>query len=342
MEKDNKSKKLKSKSLKKVDKELIKADTYSTTGVSSNTSGKNKKNKKKNSKKKKILKICLFVLLALFIIGAGVVVGVVTGIIDKTDSIGLDEIQLYNLTSFVYDKDGNEIGSLYDSENRITIEYKDLPEHVVDAVVSIEDERFFSHNGVDIKRTAGAIFTYIFNGGKSNFGGSTITQQLVKNVTSDKESSWTRKIREWYRAIVLETKMTKEQIFESYVNTIYMGDGAYGIEVASQNYFGKSIKDVNIAEAAVLAAIIQSPEATNPYKSEEAKQRLLDRQKVVLSQMLKLNKITQEEYDEAVNYEIVFKKEEVQISTDVQSYYVDAVFEQVKQDLMEEKELVKV
>ena len=337
MEKDNKSKKLKSKSLKKVDKELIKADTYSTTGVSSNTSGKNKKNKKKNSKKKKILKICLFVLLALFIIGAGVVVGVVTGIIDKTDSIGLDEIQLYNLTSFVYDKDGNEIGSLYDSENRITIEYKDLPEHVVDAVVSIEDERFFSHNGVDIKRTAGAIFTYIFNGGKSNFGGSTITQQLVKNVTSDKESSWTRKIREWYRAIVLETKMTKEQIFESYVNTIYMGDGAYGIEVASQNYFGKSIKDVNIAEAAVLAAIIQSPEATNPYKSEEAKQRLLDRQKVVLSQMLKLNKITQEEYDEAVNYEIVFKKEEVQISTDVQSYYVDAVFEQVKQDLMEEK-----
>ena len=337
MEKDNKSKKLKSKSLKKVDKELIKADAYSTTGVSSNTSGKNKKNKKKNSKKKKILKICLFVLLALFIIGAGVVVGVVTGIIDKTDSIGLDEIQLYNLTSFVYDKDGNEIGSLYDSENRITIEYKDLPEHVVDAVVSIEDERFFSHNGVDIKRTAGAIFTYIFNGGKSNFGGSTITQQLVKNVTSDKESSWTRKIREWYRAIVLETKMTKEQIFESYVNTIYMGDGAYGIEVASQNYFGKSIKDVNIAEAAVLAAIIQSPEATNPYKSEEAKQRLLDRQKVVLSQMLKLNKITQEEYDEAVNYEIVFKKEEVQISTDVQSYYVDAVFEQVKQDLMEEK-----
>ena len=337
MEKDNKSKKLKSKSLKKVDKELIKADTYSTTGVSSNTSGKNKKNKKKNSKKKKILKICLFVLLALFIIGAGVVVGVVTGIIDKTDSIGLDEIQLYNLTSFVYDKDGNEIGSLYDSENRITIEYKDLPEHVVDAVVSIEDERFFSHNGVDIKRTAGAIFTYIFNGGKSNFGGSTITQQLVKNVTSDKESSWTRKIREWYRAIVLETKMTKEQIFESYVNTIYMGDGAYGIEVASQNYFGKSIKDVNIAEAAVLAAIIQSPEATNPYKSEEAKQRLLDRQKVVLSQMLKLNKITQEEYDEAVNYEIVFKKEEVQISTDVQSYYVDAVFEQVKQEKKKKK-----
>ena len=244
---------------------------------------------------------------------------------------------MYNLTSFVYDRDQNQIGELYDSENRITVEYNDLPQHVIDAVVSIEDERFFTHNGVDLKRTAGAIFTYVINKGSSNFGGSTITQQLVKNITSDKESSWTRKIREWYRATVLETKMTKEEILTSYLNTIYLGDGAYGIEVASQNYFGKSVKDINIAEAAILGAIIQSPEATNPYKSDEAKQRLLDRQKVVLSQMKKLGKITQEQYDEATNYEIAFKKEKVEVNTAIQSYYVDAVFEQVKEDLMEEK-----
>ena len=337
MEKNNKSNnKIQPKALKKVDRELVKGGSSSNTNT--NVNGKKTgKAKKKNSKKKKVFKIIFFILLALFVIGAGIVVGVVSGIIDKTDSIGLEDIQLYNLTSFVFDKDGNEIGKLFDSENRITIEYKDLPKHVVDAVIAIEDERFFTHKGVDLKRTAGAVFTYVINGGKSNFGGSTITQQLVKNVTSDKESSWTRKIREWYRATVLETKMSKEQIFESYVNTIYLGDGAYGVEVASQNYFGKNVQELNIAEAAILGAVIQSPEATNPYKSEEAKKRLLDRQKVVLNQMLKLNKITQEEYDEALNFEIAFKKEKIEINTDVQSYYVDAVFEQVKQDLMEEK-----
>ena len=96
------------------------------------------------------------------------------------------------------------MGSLFDRENRISVEYKDLPTHVVDAVVAIEDERFFSHHGVDIKRTAGAIVTYILNGGKSNFGGSTITQQLVKNITKDDDANWKRKVREWYRAYTLE------------------------------------------------------------------------------------------------------------------------------------------
>lgn len=335
---NNHKKKLQPKALMKVDKELKnKSKSTSSYATQNGTQGKGKKSKKNNSKKKKILKICFFVFLALVIIGTGVVVGVITGIIDKTDSIGLDDIQAYNLTSFVYNKNGDEIGKLYDSENRITIEYKDLPQHVVDAIVSIEDERFFTHKGVDVKRTLGAVVTYVFNGGKSNFGGSTITQQLVKNVTSDKESSWTRKIREWYRATVLETKMSKEDILVAYLNTIYMGDGAYGIEVASQNYFGKKIQDVNIAEAAVLAAIIQSPESTNPYKSEEAKNKLLDRQKIVLNQMKKLGKITEDEYNEACNTEIAFKKEQVVVNADIQSYYVDAVFEQVKKDLMEEK-----
>lgn len=336
---NQKKKKLQPKALMKVDKS-IKNSAKSTNGNTPKKplKEKNTGKKKDNKKRKKILKICFFVFLALVVIGIGIVVGVLTGIIDKTDSVSLEQIQAYNLTSFVYDKDENEIGKFYDSENRVIIEYKDLPKHVVDAITSIEDERFFTHKGVDIKRTLGAVVTYVFNGGKSNFGGSTITQQLIKNTTSDKESSWTRKVREWYRATVLETQMSKEEIMAAYLNTIYMGDGAYGIEVASQNYFGKNVQDVNIAEAAVLAAIIQSPESTNPYKSDEAKERLLDRQKVVLSQMKKLGKITEDEYNEASNAEIVFKKEKVELNNgEVQSYYVDAVFEQVKADLMEEK-----
>lgn len=301
----------------------------------------NSKNKKSIAKKrrKKIFKICFFVMLALVIICTGVVIGVITGVIDKTDSLDLEDLKVYKETSFVYDKDGNQIGAFYDSENRITVKYDDIPKHVMDAVISIEDERFFKHHGIDIKRTVGAIFTYLTHGGKSSFGGSTITQQLVKNIKNDKEATWTRKIREWYRAIVLENKLSKEEIFEAYVNQIYMGDGAYGFEVASRNYFNKSLSEVNLAEAAVLAAIIQSPEATNPYKSEEAKQKLLDRQKLVLDQMLKLGKITKEEYDEATKTEITFTKGDtsaIATSSGVQyTYYVEAVREAVIKDLME-------
>lgn len=319
---------------KKSDMRTVRKINKETADVKNMKNGKKKKNHKKGWK---IFRICLFVFLALCIVGAGIVVGVITGIIDKTESISDEALTGGKETSHIYDKDGNEIGALYDSENRISVEYKDLPKSVVDAVVAIEDERFFKHKGVDIKRTAGAIFTYIINGGKSSFGGSTLTQQLVKNLSKDDETSWTRKIREWYRAITLEKKISKEEIFALYVNTIYFGDGAYGIEVASKNFFGKSIKDVNIAESAILAAQIQSPEATNPYKSEEAKKRLLDRQKVVLNKMLELGSITQEEHDKAVEQEITFQKEVVSLTNEVQSYFVDAVVEAVIKDLQEEK-----
>lgn len=328
-------KKIKFKSLSRKDKkDLIENTNPNDPNSKNDKKGKNKKDRKTGWK---IFRICIFVFIALAIIGTGVVVGVISGIIGKTNSIELKDIELQNITSFVYDKDENEIGAFFDSENRVTVKYEEIPQVVIDAVISIEDERFFTHSGVDLRRTFAAIGTYVINGGNSNFGGSTITQQLIKNVGNDDESSWQRKIREWYRAIMLEKMLSKEKIFEAYVNTIYFGDGAYGIEVASQNFFGKSVKEVNTAEAAVLAAKIQSPESTNPYNGEEAKQKLLDRKKVVLNQMLKLGKIDQAKYDEANNFEIAFKKEEVQVSSSVQSYFVDAIFEQVLKDLMDQE-----
>lgn len=240
-----------------------------------------------------------------------------------------------DLTTFIYDKNGSKIYELHGTEDRILIEYSDLPNHVVNSIISIEDERFFVHKGIDIKRTFGAIITYLTNNGKSDFGGSTITQQLVKNITDDKESSIERKIREWIRALKLEMAMGKEEIFEAYVNTIYFGEGSYGIEVASKNYFGKSVKDLNIAESAVIAAAIQSPESTNPYKSEESKKRLLDRQKIVLRKMLQLGFISQEEYDNAISYGVVFKK--IDGNTKVQSYFIDAVIESLISDIMKKE-----
>ena len=179
-------------------------------GGNNNSNNKESNGKKKNKKLGwKIFRALLLIGLALCIVGAGIVLGVISGIIDDTDSISLEELELLPQTSFVYDMNGNELASLYDSQNRIMVSYEDIPEDTVNAVVAIEDERFFSHHGIDIKRTLGAIVTYLANGGESSYGGSTLTQQLVKNITDDDEVAWQRKIREWYRAISLETKLDK-------------------------------------------------------------------------------------------------------------------------------------
>ena len=303
---------------------------------SSNNS--NKKTKKKIGKK--IFKICLFVFIALVIVGIGVVLGVLNSVIKDTDAVDLEQLRNLKLTSVVLDQDGKQIGSMSSGENRLIIDYEKLPQNLIDAVVSIEDERFFSHHGVDIKRTGAAIVSYVLHRGNSSFGGSTITQQLIKNVTEDKETSWKRKIREWYRAYMLENSLEKEEILEAYLNKIYFGEGAYGVEAASQTFFAKSAADLNLAECAVLAASIQSHEWTNPYNGEEYKQRLLERKDVVLHKMLDIGNITEEEYNEAIKYELTFKKgSAVTSSTAVQSYFVDAVFERVARDLAEAKNI---
>jgi len=297
----------------------------------------------KGKKKKvlvKILKVLLFTFIATAIIGFGIVLGVLNEIINKTDSIGPEELALLKLNTFIYDKDGKEIQILFSNENRIVASYNQMPQNLIDAVVAIEDERYWQHNGVDIKRTTAAVFMYITNGGSSSFGGSTITQQLVKTVTKDNETNWTRKIREWYRAIVLEKRLDKKTILESYLNTIYIGAGANGVETAAQIYFAKNIEDINLAEAACIAAAIQTPEGTNPYRGEKNKDKLLARQKVVLKKMLELGNITEVEYKEALEYKLVFKKAEAHNNA-VQSYFVDAVIEAVISDLVEAKNITR-
>jgi len=300
--------------------------------------GATKKTKKKG-RAKKVFKILFFVFLALFIVGVGVVLGVLNSIIKDTEQIELAQLKNLKLTSTVLDSDGNQIGQMSAGENRLMVDYEDLPQDLIDAVVAIEDERFWTHKGVDIRRTGAAIVTYIVNRGNSSFGGSTITQQLIKNVTEDRETSWKRKIREWYRAYTLEQELDKKDILEAYLNKIYFGEGANGIEVAAQTFFAKSAKDLNLAESACLAASIQTPEGTNPYSGDEYKARLIERQKIVLNKMLELENITKEEYDEALNYKLVFKKGKIASSSSVQSYAVDAVFEMVAQDLAKAKNI---
>lgn len=338
---DAESKKIKLKRLGKnkaqeKDKEEKNIDT-------ANRKSKPKKDKKPKKAKKIfwiIFKVIVFTLIAACIIGAGIVLGVLNDIIQDTDTLDVSELKVLKLTSVIYDKNGEQIQALSE-ENRFMVSYDEIPQCVRDAVISIEDERFETHHGIDIKRTLSAIVTFVINRGDSSFGGSTITQQLVKNITKDDEYGWQRKIREWYRAITLENELSKADILEAYLNTIYMGEGAYGVEAAANTLFAKSVKDVNIAEAACLAAIIQSPESFNPYNGEDNKTALISRQQVVLGKMLELGKITEEEYNEAMSYELVFKKGELAASGSTTTYYVDAIIEAVIEDLMETKNISK-
>lgn len=242
-----------------------------------------------------------------------------------------------NLTSTVYYTDANgvshELTHLYQSQNRIWSDITDIPQYMQDAFVAIEDERFEQHGGVDIPRTAKATFRYMFTG-SSTFGGSTITQQLVKNLTNDRDNSPLRKVREMARAIALEREMSKEQILEMYLNTIYLANNCYGVQAAANRYFGKDISELTLAECASIAGITQYPSYYDPLQNPENN---ISKQQIVLKKMLELGKIKQEEYDAAIVEKLTFGIKGKTDNSPVQSYFVDELINEVVQDLMQEK-----
>lgn len=187
---------------------------------------------------------------------------------ESTTTVSIQEMAMsYSTNIYATDAEG-ELVTLYTVQNtveRIPVDLEDVPQHVRDAFVYGEDERFYSHEGVDYKRTLAAFANLILNFWDTDQGGSTITQQLVKNLTGDNETSAQRKIREIFRAMQLEKRYNKDEILETYMNYIGFGGAANGIEKAAQKYFGKSVGDLSVAEAACLAAIPQSPEVNNPF-----------------------------------------------------------------------------
>ena len=235
------------------------------------------KNKKKHEKLKKVLKIIFIIFFILCIIGAGILAGIFFGLFGDDFKIEKDDLLISKMNSVIKDIDGNVIEHLSGEENRKIITKADMPQYLPDAFVSIEDERFYSHHGVDIKRTGAATVTYIFNRGSSSFGGSTITQQLVKNLTNEKDDSGVkgiiRKVKEMSKAYQVEKLISKDQILELYLNLIYLGGGGKnvcGVEVAAQYYFSKSAKDLDLAECAFIAGINHSPNAYKPFKTDDS------------------------------------------------------------------------
>ncbi len=193
----------------------------------------------------------------------------------------------------IYADDGETILAEFALEKRIPIKEKDIPKVVEDALIAIEDIRFYDHIGIDPYRIGGVIIKNLTSGKVE--GGSTITQQLAKNLFLYKDQTYTRKVSEWAMALEIERFYTKRQILEMYMNYVFLGAGSYGFEAGARTYFGKTLKEVNLEEAALLAAIPKSPEYSPTRNLEKAK----DRRDIVLDQMAKYGKITQSEADSA-------------------------------------------
>lgn len=303
-----------------------------------------RKQEKSNNKKRKQSKGCsivlAFILMGVFA-GIGVAIALIIGIITGPDTIDLSDYTITNISTVFYDKDGKEIDTAHSGENRTLAYLNEIPKYLQDAFISIEDERFEEHKGIDIKRTLGAAFYWVKNGGKGSYGGSTITQQLVKNMTQDKASKGIegvyRKIREWWRAYMLERELTKDQILELYMNTICFGNATYGVKEAANLYFSKEPSELTLAECALLAGVTNRPTYYDPFTNlDNAKSR----QKVILNKMLELGKITESEYQMAIEEEIVIKKGGSS-ATSVHSYFVDAVIEDIISDLETQKNMTR-
>ena len=222
---------------------------------------------------------------------------------------------------------------LHSEENRLWVAYNDLPQDLVDAFIAVEDHRFWKHKGVDWYATIGATFKWLT--GQGSRGGSTITQQLVKNITQDDEVTIQRKVQEIFRALNLEKQKSKEEIIELYLNTISFGQGCYGIRAAAQRYFNKDVSELNLTECASLAAIPKSPTYYNPYRNPENNE--IRRNTEVLAEMLEHSLITQAEHDVAVKRKLVLDMTYDEVTgTTTNSWFTDAVIEDVIPALQEE------
>ncbi len=309
----------------------------------------NKQNSARNKAKKKfnttfgkslLIGLCGFVLFLIVVFGI-----YSTILIAQCPDIEDVDVSPTGYMSKVYDKDGNEIETLAASgANREHASLDKIPEDLQHAFVAIEDERFYKHNGVDIKGVIRAAFTSFISFGKESQGASTITQQLLKNNYFTQWMSennfierFNRKIQEQYLAVKLEDYMEKDEILENYLNTINLGSNTLGVQAASNKYFNKSVSDLNLAESAVIAAITQNPSKYNPINNPDSNKA---RQQEVLKRMLSQGYITEDEYEKALSdnvYDRISTINNSSSGSSATSYFVDALTDQLADDLMEEK-----
>ena len=282
----------------------------------------------KDLDKKNKIQIVLLILLMIFIFIGTCLSAVVLSVLSETPVTDLNNLsKSFNQTSSIYDENAKLLEKIESLEYRTIVPIEKVPENIKNAFVSIEDQRFYHHEGVDMRGILGALKDNI-KAGRIVRGGSTITQQLVKNVYLSNVKSLNRKIQEAYLALRVENTLNKEEILEAYLNRINLGQGSYGVQAASQTYFSKDVWDLNLAQSALIAGITKSPAEYSPFKripkelysGEETiairdvngeqmyiilNNKSFERQKIVLAKMLELNYISKKEYEEAIDFDIV-------------------------------------
>lgn len=286
-----------------------------------------------------VIMVCVFAGIILAVSAVSYVIGI------ANEPLGIDlEAKSLNLTSFIYCENPEtgkfeEYQTLYDTENRVWVDFDEIPEAMKDAIIAIEDKRFEEHEGVDWIRTGGAVFS-LFTG-QDNYGGSTITQQLIKNVTDDDDVSLTRKIREIFRALNLEKEYSKDDILEAYLNVVNFGNNCQGVQAAAQLYFDKDISECSIAECAAIAGITQNPSKWNPLVYPDNNKI---RREDVLFEMHEQGKINDKEYQDAleesenmtfVGFKYSDNDDEEEEETNDWNWYIDAMFRDLRKDLAE-------
>lgn len=300
---------------------------------------KSKKPKKTKTIFKGILFGLLFCFLAIMIVGAGYAFAV----IKTTPPLNVEAVLSLNQPSSIYDSNGDFMDNIQTDEERYVIDSSKIPANLKNAFVSIEDERFYKHNGIDIQRIASSAYldvTRMITGQKGLHGASTITQQLLKNTILTNDVTLERKIREAYLAINLEDNLTKDQILTAYLNTIPLGGHEYGVEAAALYYFGKSASDLSLIECAYIAGVTQAPTYYMAYTESNMKDPTpyINRTLTVLEQMNKLGYIDNSEYSKAVsdvkNGGLVFKSSKKDYRLNYEWFVYPAVA-QVKEDLKE-------
>ena len=253
---------------------------------------------------------------------------------------------MHNLkTSIVVDNSNNTLANIGAERKTIYVSGNKIPTDLKNAYIAIEDQRFYSHIGIDVKRTGGAIFTYIKRFGKSSFGGSTITQQLAKNLTGESDKNIARKIKEWGRAIAIDAVYSKDEILDYYLNIIYIGPNSYGVGAGAKYYFNKDVSELNLAESAFLAGINNAPNSYKPFENnDEAKEKIKKRTKTVLAKMLELGYIDQSKYDQAVSMTdagLTFKNGNVDTGNINYSYHTDALINECIDDIAKKYNISK-
>ena len=300
---------------------------------------KEKKVRKSHVGIKRFFLVLMLVICIITIVAIGMIIGMYASAVEEIEAMNPKNLAMtYSSLIYYTDEDGNarQMEEIYNDGNRIWLNSNEIPEVMKDAMVAIEDERFFNHNGVDIKRTTGAFFGWVkakVTGGQTSYGGSTITQQVIKNITQQKNKTASRKIKEMLLAIALERELTKDEILTVYLNLIYLSNNCYGVEAAANMYYNKPASELELNEAAVIAGITQRPEYYNPIKKPENAQYKRD---VVLTKMCELGMISEEERDETIEMGLNLDDKHFESKARVFSYFTDHLLNEVIEDLQKE------